>query len=198
MSAPPTPPNKLARPVQAILPFLELDPPTATRIGDMRDAAAGLEWLLAADRAPDALRLIAHALPKREAVWWACMCARAVPALEPNALDAEALVAAELWVRKPDEAARRATMEIAQKGGFRSAEAWAAVGAFWSGGSMSPEGQPEVLPAEHLTGVAVVGSIMMAAMRHKPERAPARFIRFVASARDIAAAGAGRIPPEEG
>jgi hypothetical protein len=42
-----------------------------------------------------------------------------VPALEPNPLDAEALVAAELWVRRPDEASRRATMEIAQKGGFR-------------------------------------------------------------------------------
>lgn len=198
MSATPTPPNKLARPVVPILPYLELDPPMAAQLRELPDAAAGLAMLLAADRTPDALRLIAHALPKREAVWWACMCARAVPALEPNPTDAEALVAAELWVRRPDEASRRATMEIAQKGGFRSAESWAAVAAFWSGGSMSPEGQPEVLPAEHLTGVAVVGAIMMAAMRHKPERAPQRFLRFLASARDIAAGGAGRIPPEEG
>ncbi|UPY37741.1 hypothetical protein [Sediminicoccus sp. KRV36] len=200
MSAPPDrqSPNKLARPIEAILPFLELDAPTAAQLASLADAAKGLEALLAADRAPDALRLIAHALPKREAVWWACMCARAVPALTPNPLDAEALTAAELWVRRPDEASRRGTMEVAQKGGFRSAESWAAVGAFWSGGNMSAEGQPEVLPAEHLTGVAVVGAIMMAAMRHTPERAPARFIRFVASARDIAGGGAGRIPPEEG
>jgi hypothetical protein len=45
--------------------------------------------------------------------------------------------------------------------------------------------------------VAVVGAIMMAAMRHTPERAPLRFARFVASARDIAGGGAGRVPPEE-
>lgn len=194
MSAPS--PNKLARPLEPILPRLELDAQAAALLKGLPDAVAGLDALVAAERMPDALRLIAHALPKREAVWWACMCARAVPALDPNPLDAEALTAAELWVRRPDEASRRATMEIAQKGGFRSAESWAAVGAFWSGGNMSAEGQPEVLPPEHLTGVAVVGSLMLAAMRHTPERAPARFGRFLASARDIAISGAGRIPPE--
>lgn len=196
MNAPPTT-NKLARPVEPILPHLELDAATSSMLLELADAARGLDALLAAGRMADALRLIAHALPKREAVWWACMCARAVPALEPNPLDAEALVAAELWVRRPDEPSRRGTMEVAQKGGFRSAESWAAVAAFWSGGSMSAEGQPEVLPPGHLTGVAVVGAIMMAAVRHKPERAAARFARFVAAARDIAAGGAGRIPPEE-
>ena len=194
MSAPS--PNKLARPLEPILPRLELDAEATELLKGLPDATAGLDALVAAGRLPDALRLIAHALPKREAVWWACMCARAVPALDPNPLDAEALTAAELWVRRPDETSRRATMEIAQKGGFRSAEAWAAVGAFWSGGNMSAEGQPEVLPPEHLTGVAVVGSLMIAAMRHTPERAPARFGRFLASARDIAMSGAGRIPPE--
>lgn len=197
MSASPPPPNKLARAIEPILPLLELDAQTTAGLARLENASHALESLLAADRTPDALRLIAHALPKREAVWWACMCARAVPSLDPNPLDAEALVAAELWVRRPDEASRRASMEVAQKGGFRSAESWAAVAAFWSGGSMSAEGQPEVLPAEHLTGVAVVGALMMAAARHKPERALARFARFVASARDIAAGGAGRIPPEE-
>ena len=192
------PPNKLARPLEPLLPHLELDGPGTALLKDVPDAAAGLESLVAADRLPDALRLIAHALPKREAVWWACMCARAVPALEPNPLDAEALTAAELWVRRSDEATRRATMEPAQKGGFRSAESWAAVGAFWSGGNISADGLPEVEPAPNLTGVAVVGAILLAAMRHAPERAPQRFRRFIASARDIAAGGAGRIPPEGG
>ena len=192
------PPNKLARPLEPLLPHLELDGPGTALLKDVPDAAAGLESLVAADRMPDALRLIAHALPKREAVWWACMCARAVPALEPSALDAEALAAAELWVRRSDEATRRATMEPAQKGGFRSAESWAAVGAFWSGGNISADGLPEVEPAPNLTGVAVVGAILLAAMRHAPERAPQRFKRFIASARDIAAGGAGRIPPEGG
>jgi hypothetical protein len=61
---------------------------------------------------------------------------------------------------------------------------------------MSPEGQPVVPPAEHLTGLAVSGAVVMAAVRGHPERADARFGRFLAAARDIAAGGAGRVEPE--
>jgi hypothetical protein len=55
-----------------------------------------------------------------------------------------------------------------------------------------------VPPAEHLTGVAVSGSVVLSAVRLRPERQDARFDRFLAAARDIAAGGAGRIPVEEG
>jgi hypothetical protein len=61
---------------------------------------------------------------------------------------------------------------------------------------MAPEGQPVVPPAEHLTGVAVSGAVLLAAVRRHPERAEARFLRFLDSARDIAAGGAGRLEPE--
>ena len=190
-------PNKLAVPLEPLLPRLELDGAGTALLAGHADAAAALEALVAAARMPDAMRLIAHALPKREVVWWACMCARGVPdpALSPP--DSEALAAAESWVRKPDEASRRAAMAAAQASGFRSPEAWAAVGAFWSGGSMAPEGQPVVPPADHLTGVAVAGGIIMAALRHKPELAAARFGRFLESARDIASGGAGRLEAEQ-
>lgn len=190
-------PNKLAVLLEPLLPRLELDGAGNELLAGKPDAASALDALVAAERLPDAMRLIAHALPKREVVWWACMCARAVPDPALPEPDAAALVAAEAWVRKPDEASRRAAMEAAQKCGFRTPEAWAAVGAFWSGGSMAPEGQPVVPPADHLTGVAVAGGIIMAALRHKPELAPARFARFLESARDIAAGGAGRLAPEE-
>ncbi|MBS7813315.1 DUF6931 family protein [Roseococcus pinisoli] len=191
-----TSPNKLATALEPLLPRLELDGAGISLVAGLTDAAAGVARLAEAGRMPDALRLVAHALPKREAVWWACMCARAVPVEETPACDAEALAAAESWVRRPDEAARRATMEVAQKGGFRSPEAWAAVAAFWSGGSMAPEGQPVVPPADHLTGVAVAGAIILAATRIKPEKAEDRFLRFLQSARDIADGGAGRLEPE--
>ena len=72
------------------------------------------------------------------------------------------------------------------------------MGAFWSGGSMAPEGQPVVPPAEHLTGVAVAGAVVLAAVRLRPERQEGRFLRFLDSAREIAGGGAGRIPVEEG
>lgn len=190
---------KLASPLVPLLPRLELDPPAASAIAGAQTAAEGIAKLEAAGLRNEAARLAAHALPKREAVWWGCMCARAIPDPGLPSADAEALLAAEAWVRRPgDDALRRAAMEAAQRTGFRTPEAWAAVGAFWSGGSMAPLGQPAVPPPEHLTGVAVSGGVVLAAVRLRPERAQDRLARFLAAARDIAAGGAGRLPPEEG
>jgi hypothetical protein len=190
---------KLAAALAPLLPRLELDPPAASALGGARTAAEGILRLEAAGLRNEAARLAAHALPKREAVWWGCMCARAVPDPALPETDMQALLAAEAWVRKPgDDALRRAAMDAAQRTGFRSPEAWAAVGAFWSGGSMAPAGQPEVPPPDHLTGVAISGGVVLAAVRTRPERAQDRLARFLASAREIAAGGAGRIATEEG
>ena len=189
---------KLAAPLAPLLPRLELEPEAASALAGAHTAAEGVIQLEARGLHNDAVRLAAHALPKREAVWWACMCAGAVPDPALLPADAAARVAAEAWVRKPtDDALRRVAWEAAQKTSFRSPEAWAAVGAFWSGGSMAPEGQPVVPPAEHLTGVAISGAVVMASVRGHPERAQARLERFLIAARDIANGGAGRIPLEE-
>lgn len=190
------PSSKLSVALPPLLPRLELDAEGSALLAAAADAEAGLALLAGAGRTTEALRLLAHALPKREAVWWACMCARAVPDPASRPEDAAALEAAEQWVRRPDEANRRAAMAAAEKAGFRSTEAWAAVGAFWSGGSMAPEGQPAVPPAENLTGVAVAGAVVLAAVRVTPEKAGGRYGRFIASARDVALGGAGRIAPE--
>lgn len=144
----------------------------------------------------EASRLIAHAMPKREAVWWACMCARATQPATLAPLDAAALEAAELWVRKPGEDARYAAFALAQEAGFGSPEAWACVGAFWSGDSMAPVGQPAVPPAPNLAGTAIAGSIALASVRTDPTRQMARLQAFLTSAHDIAAGGTGRLPPE--
>jgi hypothetical protein len=187
------PPLKLASAVIAtVLERADLAPEAAAAAAGAPDAAAALGRIVEAGMMADAARFMAHALPKREAVWWACMCARAT---EPEAPppDAEALVAAEAWVRKPEEELRRTAMAAAEAAGFRSPEAWAAVGAFWSGGSMAPPGQPVVPPADHLTGVAVAGSVSLAAVRRAPEKAEATLRRFIQSGLDIAGGGSGRI-----
>jgi len=192
---PERPPVKLASAApRTVLERADLAPEAAALAGGASDSAAALPRLIEAGMLADAARFLAHALPKREAVWWACMCARAT-APEPPPPDAEALAAAEAWVRKPDEEHRRAAMAKAEGAGFRSPEAWAAVAAFWSGGSMAPAGQPVVPPAEHLTGVAVAGAVSLAAVRREPEKAEATLRRFLDSGLDIAAGGAGRIAP---
>jgi len=190
--------KKLVTPLPDILARVRLDPASLALIAEAQTPAEALALLERERLWVDAVNVFAQALPKREAVWWACVCARAAPEPEPRAPDLDAVAAAEAWVRRPDEANRRAAMAAAEATKMQSPEAWAAVGAFWSGGSMSPEGQPAVPPAEHLTGVAIAGAVVLAAVRRLPERADARFALFLTSARDIAGGGGGRIEPEQG
>jgi hypothetical protein len=157
-------------------------------------AAEAIERLAGAGFLPEAAKLAAHALPKREAVWWACMCARHTAPENLPAL-ADLVAAAETWVRKQSDETRRAAFDLAQARGLDTPEAWACVGAFWSGDSMAPPGLPKVAPAPHLCGTAVAGSINLAAVRFDPARARARLGRFLDSAREIATGGAGRLPP---
>lgn len=190
-------PAKLAGPLAPLVPRLELDGDGEQAVAGADSVAVAVDRLVAAGRHQDAVKLLAHALPKREAVWWACMCARAIPVDALPAPDAAAIEAAESWVRRPDEPARRAASVAAEKTKFATPESWAAMGAFWSGGSMAPEGQVVVPPPDHLTATAVTGAVMLAATRHTPEKRQARLERFIASARDIAGGGAGRLQPEE-
>lgn len=183
-------------PVAGLLPRLGLEPEGLICIGHSVDVGGAIAALERARRLPEAARLAAHALAPRDAVWWACVCARAVPDPTLSAADEAALDAAEAWVRHPDETSRRACMAAAEPTGFRSPEAWAAVAAFWSGGSLAPEGEPLVPPAEHLRGVAVAGAVALAAVRLRPDRVNQRFGRFIGAARDIAVGGSGRIVPE--
>jgi hypothetical protein len=190
------PSSKLAVPLMPLLPHMELDASGQKLLDGAEDAATGVERLQGAGRMIEAARIVAYALPKREAVWWACMCARATPDTKATPDDQAALDAAESWVRLPDEKSRRAAMAAAEKAKFGSAEAWAAIGAFWSGGSLAPEGQPEVPPAEHLTGSAIAGAVLLAAVRIRPEKQLERLARYLESARSIATGGAGRMDRE--
>lgn len=151
-----------------------------------------LNTLLAEKKLAEAVQFLAFALPRREATWWACMCARsALREPIPPALTA-ALEASEAWVRRPTDENRRAAMARAQATKFDSPAAWAAVAAFWSGGSMAPPDLPEVPAAAHLNGVAVAGAVTLAAVQTDPQLADEKRARFVAAAVDIANGGAGR------
>lgn len=174
-----------------------LPPTTTTALQGCTDIAGALDRLESGGFLAEAARLIAHALPKREAVWWACMCA--AHTAQPDLPDAarQARETAEQWVRQQTDTLRRAAMAFAETSGFSTPEAWAGVAAFWSGDSMAPEGQPAVPPAPHLTGTAVAGAVALAAARGDARRNTDRLKRFLESGRNIAAGGPGRLRAEE-
>jgi pSer/pThr/pTyr-binding forkhead associated (FHA) protein len=135
---------------------------------------------------PDAVRFLAHLLPKREAVWWACLCVRSASAGKLSPADAAAVQAAEAWVLDPNEDRRRAAMTAADATQHKTAAGWAAIGAFWSGGSLAPAGLPEVPPDEHLMGKGVSGAVLMAAVSGKPQDAAPNFAQFAKLGAEVA------------
>jgi hypothetical protein len=142
---------------------------------------------------PDAVKFLARALPKRESTWWACLCARSTLGADPAAEARKPLELAERWVYKPSEEHRRAAFAAAEAHRFQGPWSWAAMAAFWSGGSMAPPEAPVVPPADNLTGKAVAGAVMLAAVQSEPEKAPEKYRRFLEQGIDIARGGNGRL-----
>ncbi len=171
--------------------------------GQALSASAGLspagflENLIGAAQLNEAVQFLAFALPKREAVWWACVCARKSGMTFPPA-DLAALEAAEAWVYRPTEENRRTAMDKALATKFESAAVWPAVAAFWSGPSMAPANLPAVPPPPHLTGVAVAGAVTLAAVQREPQLAEEKRRLYIDVAIDIANGGSGRLEAKSG
>lgn len=140
---------------------------------------------------PDAIRFLAMALPKREAVWWACVSARGSITDKTKPQVIAALTAAEAWVYQPTEENRRGAMALAEATEFNGAGSWAAVAAFWSGGSMSPPDAPIIPPSEDLTAKAVAGAVMLAVAEMDPEKADDNYKKLLMQGIDIAKGGKG-------
>ena len=147
----------------------------------------------------DAIRFLALILRKRESVWWACLCVRDVMTDKVSHEDKRALLSAEEWVLKPTEENRQKASQAAEVTKFETAAGWAAMGAFWSGGSMTPPGTPEVPPQEDFTGRAVGGSVLMsAAFQFEDEKQlNERYKLFLERGKEIANGGSGKLKEEQ-
>ena len=168
------------------------EPARALAAPDMAPADY-IEQLCAEGLWADAVRFLAHGLPKREAVWWACLTARGALGEAAAAPQMAAVEAAEAWVYQPTEENRRAAMAAGDAAGNDSPARWAAVAAFWSGGSLTAPDAPAVAPGEQLTAMAVAGAVQIAAVHKEPARAEEKYRLFVAQGLDIAQGGNGRI-----
>jgi len=143
----------------------------------------------------DVIKFIAHALPKRESVWWACLAAKYQ--FESIKEDKEdyllAMDAAELWVRKPTEQNRRSAEELSIKTEYKHAASWAAMAAFWSTGSVTKPGDPEVPPQPYLFAHAVAGAVSLAGALTNPEKPEDGFKQLIAQGLDLAYGGNGEL-----
>jgi hypothetical protein len=124
--------------------------------------------LLARARRFDVIVFTACLLPRREGVWWGCQCVRA---LQGNRTD-DALLAAEAWVREPEEAQRRAALEIAASGDTGAAATWLAMAAGHSGGSLAAEGSAPVRASPDATAINLKAAVILAIVQRPMTEAP--------------------------
>jgi hypothetical protein len=166
-------------------------------VAELGDEAMGL---LRADVAPpdyvallmskklyaDAVRFVAHALPKREAVWWGWISAKRAAGAEPPPKIKASLEATEKWIAQPDDEGGRAAMAAAKEAQTTTAAGCAGMAAFFSGSSLGPAHVPPIPPGEFLTAKAVSGAVIYAAVGKDPANAPDRFQSFVTQGVDVA------------
>ncbi len=178
--------NSFSRPASDVCKGVELPDGVADLLAKRPTVAQLMTQLAERGEFAAALRVAAHALPAREAVWWACQCAKTVG-------PSPALQAAERWVVAPSDETRRAALPAAEAAGVGTPAGCAALAAFLSGGSLGPPDVAEVLPPAGAAAQAAGGAASLAAVIKEPEKAAERFKKFLALANDVAA-GTNRWP----
>lgn len=128
---------------------------------DEKPPLAFLSDLQSSPTPEDAITFLAHILPRRYAVYWACGCVRALEGGKD--IDShEAMQAALNWLRQPEEANRRHCLFIGMQADRKEATTWLSLAAAWSGGSIAPQSsQAEVAAPSHLTALAAKAAVLI-------------------------------------
>ncbi|HEX7760608.1 MAG TPA: hypothetical protein VF459_13960 [Caulobacteraceae bacterium] len=119
--------------------------------------------LRTAGRLQDAAYFLGQSLPRYEVVVWATDVVRELADGEDRA--SPALAAALEWVADPSETRRRAAYQAAADAEPESPGRIAALAAFFSGGSISPEGQAAVPAPRTSAGRLGAAAVVLAAIK---------------------------------
>ncbi|MEO1491952.1 MAG: hypothetical protein AAFV19_07345 [Pseudomonadota bacterium] len=176
----------------------EAFPEAAEDIGEIPEGLTPLDFVSTLAEDEDLARAViftALALPKREAVWWGCLCIRGIG--DVSDVTKEGLRLAEAWVRHPEEAERRAAGKFAEEEYFEGAGAGIAFAAFTTSGSLAPAGLQAVPPSPEISGKCVAMAILQAANDEDAFVRHATLLCALESARDFATGGDGTAPWRE-
>ena len=167
----------------------ELDPESLELLEPGMRPEAYIESLSSAGKWTDAVAVMARALPKREAVWWACVCAKKTQAVVKNKEEAAALKTARKWTFKPTEEHRRDAFLQAQKCTAPSVGTMTCLAAAFSGGKLEINKEQSVdLDASVFTNI-VSGIVIMAACDKEADRMNPMLERFLNKGKEIASGG---------
>jgi hypothetical protein len=169
-----------ARPPEQWFALAELAPDALPHLLIGAGVRGHVTALMSAGQFPDAVRLLAHALPRREGVWWAWWCARRSLGSEaPPPAVLAAIGATERWIAQPTDEHRRAAFAAAEAVGIGTPAGCAGAAAFFSAGSMGPPHVAEVPPPEFASAKAVAGGVTLSAVAGDPAQTPDRFRQYL-------------------
>lgn len=169
--------TKLATPLTA---------PASARVETVLTELAGKDaWI-------DMLRLIAVALPPREAVWWACLAARDTL---PDGQMTPCLKAAEAWVFRPGDDTRADVQKALDAVDMDDDTALVASAALYAPGSLGLGDMAEHAAPAGAVGACVFG-MTAAAMGAVPDPLGHLHV-LIDRGLDIARGGNGRVPTNQ-
>lgn len=172
---------------------LDLDESAKLLLNDKLSSADYIQQLIDKALYTEAVKVLAHALPKREATWWACLCARKTLTSKSPPAEMKGIELAEAWVYKPSEENRKLLLPIIAQTTYKNAANWAALAAFWSGNNISLNPDVVIPPTEGLTAKAVTGAVITAAVSDTPEKISNNYQLFLKQGIHIACGGDGRL-----
>ncbi len=149
-----------------LVPLLGSDPAMSEADAKLSPEAYCLK-LIGEDQLDLAAQVLGVALPRVDGIAWA---ASVLDTLLPEAQTSRgapirALVGA--WIEEPDHEKRKQAWEMAEAQEETTPEQLLAMALFLSGGSISMDGLPPVLPPEGASGRIVGGAIVLMAHRSK-------------------------------
>jgi hypothetical protein len=170
---------RTGRTVSELLVATEATPGLLEAVEAAPDPPALLRTLLDAEAFPDAVAFLAHALPRREAVWWAWLCAREAAGDSPDPQVSGVLEATHAWIAEPHDARGRVAFDRADEAGMGTPWGLAALAVFFSGSSVAPETVQPIPPGPYDAAKAVAGAVALAAAEARPDDAAGAFRDFV-------------------
>ena len=158
----------------------EFDEQTVTLARGLERPVHLVDRLLKEQHFGSAVTFLAHSFQKSVAVAWCYDCLGDLP-VTWSQQELQVLGRVESWLREPSQERRRQHGDDLNSLGVKSPVAWLGQAVFWSGGSITPDGTPDVSASPGLFGQAVSGAVQLAGLvddaRHSNELFP-RFINL--------------------
>ena len=150
----------------------------------MELAAAG-QWM-------DANRTLASSLPRREAAWWGCMCAREMQIVQSEKDEQLALSAAEKWVHDPTSERRAIAFQMAQESKSNSTGTLCALAVAFSEPALPLADDQELEVDSNQFPTMILGVILMAATEDGDDQMNVQLEKFLKVGEKIAMGGSGK------